>query len=154
MVLIKSINKFKNVLVYENSAGYPWTRLKDFVLEEDGKKIKSLLIVSESIIPVSYLVPFSDLEKFLETKIILKSKAVSKPYNNKIADESISLLSLKKEKIVEGGRKKKLSDICFDIEAGEIEDFVFTDFPIGKKHYFSPEDACIKELIAKLSEKI
>lgn len=146
--MIQSVKKLKNVFIYENSASYPWARLKDLILCEDGKTIEKILIASESIIPVFYVVSFSDLEVISKEKIVLKQKTVPTPCRAQ-NNGKISFLNLRKTKIVEAGRKKKLTDVNFDVEIGEISDFIFSDFPIGKKHYSSPEDSMVKNLISQ-----
>ena len=136
--MIKSLKKLINKTVYENAAEYPWAKFKDFIISEDGKHVDSVVIISESLIPVPYTVKICDFAAIGDKKAILKPEV--RPTVSKIKKENPYMVSnLKKHRFKKDGHYKKIFDLNFDTEAGEIVDFIITPFPTGKKTFISPD---------------
>jgi len=138
LILIKSLKKLINKTVYENAAEYPWAKFKDFIISEDGKHVKSVVIMSESLIPVPYTVRICDFAAIGDKKAILKPQV--KPTVLKIEKEKPYMISnIKKHRFKKDGHSRKIFDVNFDTEAGEIVDFIITPFPTGRKMFISPD---------------
>ena len=133
-------------MVYENSAEYPWAKFKDFIFSEDGKYIKKVLLVTESLIPVPYVVEFSDFQCIGDKNAVLRPEI--KPSPGKIEKESLFLFSnLKKQKVKRNGHMEKFFDVNFDTEAGEIIDFIMIPSFMGRKTFISPGNSEFDELV-------
>ena len=146
IILKRSSRRLINKMVYENSAEYPWAKFKDFIFSEDGKYIEKVLLVTESLIPVPYVVEFSDFQNIGDKRAVLRPE--TKPSSGKIEKESPFLFSnLKKKKIERNGHREKFFDVSFDTEAGEIIDFIMTPSFMGRKTFISPGNYEFDELV-------
>ena len=113
IILKRSSRRLINKMVYENSAEYPWAKFKDFIFSEDGKYIEKVLLVTESLIPVPYVVEFSDFQNIGDKRAVLRPGI--KPSPGKIEKESPFLFSnLKKQKVKRNGHTEKFFDVNFD----------------------------------------
>lgn len=145
--MIKSLKKLINKTVYENAAEYPWAKFKDFILSEDGRCVEKVLIISESLIPVPYTVRVCDFETIGDKKAMLKPDV--KPVACRVDKANpYSVSNLKKYRFEKEGQRRKIFDVSFDTEAGEIIDFIITPSPIGKKAFLSPGNEEFDKLIS------
>lgn len=145
-VLIKNLKKLINRTVYENAAEYPWARFKDFIISADGKSIEKIVIASESLIPIPYAVKISDFETIGEKKSVLRSGVKPVPLRYDKTNPYV-VSNIKKYIFKNGDIRRKILDMSFDTEVGEIVDFIIASSPFGKKTFLRADDYELGELM-------
>ncbi|MBR5156022.1 MAG: hypothetical protein IKW62_06040 [Clostridia bacterium] len=133
-----SIKNLKGAKVYFWGKDQPWGVFSDVMMNKNGR-IEAYIVKTLSIVPISKVIQNRDIDKIEDGKIVLKKgmrlvnyELFRKAYtDNTIKSENV-------KKVVLGGMKpKKLKDMRFDLETGEICDVVISQNIIAGKYRLS-----------------
>ena len=116
-----SQNRLKGLWVYEIGSEEPCGRVKGLCFSEDKNNIKSLQVETISLVPLCKNIEIEAFEGIYGKKIFLKKNFSFKEQNLKKSssteNENISKI------VLNNGKPKKIKDLRFDFETGEITDF-------------------------------
>lgn len=116
-----SQNELKGLIVYEKGADEPCGRVKGLCFSKDNNNIKSLQIETISLVPLCKNIEIEAFEGIRGKKIFLKKKFSFKEQNfQKSSANEFENIS---EIVLNNGKPKKIKDLRFDFETGEITDF-------------------------------
>ena len=125
--------KLEGVKVYALNADEPCGKVADVCISEKKKCIDFLIVESMSLIPISKKIPMTEIHVLTDKKIVLKHSFSE--YNVCTRDnESIFEKDIIGAKI-NNNRMKKISDIKFIFETGEITDVLI------KKNVFTKSES-------------
>ena len=141
--LLINKNSLNGKYVYLISENEPCGKVNGLYFSAKTGQIVALSIESLSLIPITKRVEISDIHKLTGEKIVLKKEPRS---NDDININFDTILDKDVIGIKENGKRiKRIKDINFDFETGEISDFVIKRNPFGKKESIVIESAEIKK---------
>ncbi len=141
-----SISKLKGAKVYFFGKNEPWGVFSDIMLDKDGK-IAAYIVKTLSIVPISKAIQSREIESIEAGRIILKRgirlvnyEQFKKTYsNNAVKSKEV------KKVVFDGIRTKKLKDMQFEFETGEMCDIVVSENIITGKHKLSVNKITAKD---------
>ena len=143
---MKVTNKeLKNSKVYFCDESEPFGVFSDAILDESGR-IAGYLVKTLSIVPISKIIRVCDIEKIIDGKVFLTKGATLENSEHFKTRTGGRLLCTDQIKTAVGTDKipRKLKDIRFDFETGEICDVV-----IIKNIITGKEELSVNKISAK-----
>ena len=135
-------NSLNGRYVYLISENEPCGKVNGLYFSAKTGRIEVLSIESLSLVPIKKRVKISDIHKLTGEKIVIKKE----PRSNDDAHTNFDTV-LDKDVIgikENGKRIKRIKDINFDFETGEISDFITKRTPFSKKERIVSEAPEIK----------
>lgn len=140
-VSMKMIKGFK---VYNHKAKEPWGIVSDICFDCDTSKVTSIVAETISIVPISKIIAFDEINNIINGAVVLKKGTVSRV--QRLDDKACRQHSFKGIETVldENMTKNRLRDIRFNFETGEMTDIVIS------KNLLTPKNSVrINRIIAK-----
>ena len=149
MILIGSLKKLINNDVFEKSADFPWARFSDFIISKDGEIVEAAVLSSISLVPVPYVVRFCDFDKIDLKNAVLKEGV--KPFSPlAYYGNPLFIKNIKRHRITREKKVYKVCDVSFDVNRGEVVDYIAASYTFGKKVFFDSKSADVKAFILTL----
>ncbi len=120
-----NLKKLKGLAVYENGKKEPCGKIKDVCLAENQNQVTAIQLETLSLIPIGRTLSIGDFHKISDGKIILKNDT-GIPETKGVSTKEISGV------IKENHKFKRIKDIQFDFETGEIFSFEISRRAFGK----------------------
>ena len=141
-----SVKKIKGTKVYLNEASQPWGAIENVIFDRENKKVSAFSVKTLSIVPICKVVEKSSVENLDSDKMILKKNAPILNFE-KYSTDKVSGIALDtvKTAVSPGGFRKKLKDIRFDFETGEMSDMVISENIIVGKRRISVNKISLKD---------
>lgn len=137
-----STKDLKNHYVYTENNTIPFGRVKSVCCAKESGHIDSLLIEPLSLIPVAKRIKTEYIQNISNGKIFLSDKAFldKNKYDSKSFLQDTQIKGIKER----NAKLKKLNDIFFSLETGEITDFVVRKNLFHKKEFLQADKFEIK----------
>ncbi len=149
-----SNNKLKNVKVYFCDEDEPFGVFSDTIIDRFGK-ISGYAVKTMSIVPITKIIKIDDTEKIVDGRLILSKSAV--PENSECfkrkTDSNFVYSDSIKSAVCADEKPKKLKDIRFDTETGEICDVVVLKNIIAGKEKISVNKIYAKDNTIYIDKK-
>ena len=120
-----NLKKLKGSAVYENGKKEPCGKIRDVCLSDDKNQVTAIQLETLSLIPLGRTMSIGDFDRVSGGKIILKND-IGIPEPKGVFTKEISGL------IKENYKFKKIRDMQFDFETGEIFSFEISRGAFGK----------------------
>ncbi len=133
------LKRLKGLIVYEKGCDEPCGRVKGVCFSRDNKNIDFLQIETISLVPLCKNVEIEAFDGILGKKIFMKENFGFEKHKSQnefvIKNENVSKI------VLDGGKPKKIKDLRFDFETGEI-----TDFFIDKGFFRKAEEHSVNKM--------
>ncbi len=130
-----SINKLKGTKVYFVEQHEPWGIFCDVMLNKNGKVV-AYIVKTLSIVPISKVIQNRDIDRIENGRIVVKSgtRLVNCELFQKAYRDNVMKLESVKKVVSHNMKSKKLKDMRFEFETGEMCDIVVSQNIITGKH--------------------
>ncbi len=142
-----SKSKLKNAKVYFCGESEPFGVFSDTILDESGR-VAGYMVKTLSIVPISKIIRIGDIEKIVDGRVYLSKSATlenSEHFKTRTGGKFVYADNIKTAAVGLDKASRKLKDIRFDFETGEICDVVIVKNIITGKEKLSVNKISAKD---------
>jgi len=116
--------ELKGTKVYLQNADMPWGILADFAIDEKSGRVMGAVVKTVSIIPVTGIVKLSDMRLIKGKRLEINDISLFETFGRFSKEKRVLKMDKIKGIILSGSLIKRIKNIHFDMETGEICDAV------------------------------
>lgn len=125
--------ELKGTKVYLQNAEMPWGILTDFAIDEKSGRVMGAIVKTASLIPVTGIIKLSDIRLTKNRRAVIENISLFKTFGRFSKENRVLKTDKLKGIIISGSLIKRIKNIHFDMETGEICDAVIAKSIIAGK---------------------
>ena len=148
-----SVKDIKGFKVYNHESDEPWGVVADICFNCDNATVTELIVETLSIIPITKTVKFNEINNIIKGAVILKANSMPQIRNKNLNTTDATEHFNRIEYVSDNQTKKKLWDIRFDFETGELVDLVVAKNFFSRKNHIPANKMYLKDNTIYINSK-